>query len=187
MSLFDDVIVNTAAAVDAVSKKATEIVDKSRVRVSSAELKRRISAQFETLGRYVYDTTVAGTTDSEVVNQYTREISELIKELKSLQDSLAASSGKIICPSCECENPCDSLFCRRCGSSLDFAKAYTVNKPGVAVPEPVVTQPISTENVVSDLKKEAPCAECEEPTEPEVEIEIFVDEEQKLDNTDGEV
>ena len=36
MSLFDDVIVNVAAAVDKVNKKTSEIVDRSKVRISSA-------------------------------------------------------------------------------------------------------------------------------------------------------
>ena len=97
MSLFDDVIVNVAAAVDEVNKKTTEFVDRSKVRVASAELRNKISAQFETLGRYVYDTTVAGTTDNEVVDQYVSEITALINELKDLQEALLKTTGKIIC------------------------------------------------------------------------------------------
>ena len=94
MSLFDDVIVNVAAAVDAVGKKTTEVVDRSKVRVSSVELKNKISARFETLGRYVYDTHAAKNTDPSVVDQYVSEITVLINELKTLQDSLNASNGK---------------------------------------------------------------------------------------------
>ena len=133
MSLFDDVIVNVAAAVDEVNRKTSEIVDRSKVRISSAELRNKISAQFETLGRYVYDTTVAGTTDQTVVEQYVTEITTLINELKSLQESLVTSSGKIICPKCNCTNSSDSLFCKRCGNTLDFANIYTAKYP--------VTQP----------------------------------------------
>ncbi len=133
MSLFDDVIVNVAAAFDEVNKKTTEIVDRSKIRISSAELRNKISAQFETLGRYVYDTTSAGTTDQTVVEQYVTEITTLINELKSLQESLITSSGKIICPNCNCTNSSDSLFCKRCGNTLDFANTYTAKYP--------VTQP----------------------------------------------
>ena len=73
MGLFDDVIVNVASAFDDIGKKATEVVDKSKVRVSSVELKNKIAAQFETLGRYVYDSTVTNTTDTEIVNRYIEE------------------------------------------------------------------------------------------------------------------
>lgn len=132
MSLFDDVIVNVAAAVDAFGNKATEVVDRSRVRVSSAELKSKISAQFETLGRYVYDTNVTGTTDQSVVDQYVNDITVLINELKTLQDTLNAAGDRIICLKCCCSNSNDSLFCKRCGATLDFANSYTV-----PVPQPV--------------------------------------------------
>lgn len=133
MSLFDDVIVNVAAAVDEVNKKTTEFVDRSKVRVASAELRSKINAQFETLGRYVYDTTVAGTTDNEVVGKYVSEITALINELKALQEALLKTSGKIICQKCECANSSDSLFCKRCGNTLDFANLYTAKQ---TVPQP---------------------------------------------------
>lgn len=128
MSLIDDVIVNAAAAVEGLTKAATDVVDRSKVRVSSAELKSKISSQFEILGRYVYDTTVAGTTDQAVVGEYVNNITVLINELKSLQDSVTADCGRVICPKCGCKNSVDSLFCKRCGASLDFANSYTAPK-----------------------------------------------------------
>ena len=128
MSLFDDVIVNAAAAVDTFGKVAGDVVDRSRARVSSAELKGKINKQFETLGRYIYDTSVSGTTDQSVVDEYVSNISVLIGELKSLQDTLTADLGRIICPKCCTKNSVDSLFCKKCGSTLDFANSYTAPK-----------------------------------------------------------
>lgn len=156
MSLIDDVIVNTAAALDTVGKVANEVVDRSKVRVSSAELKNKISKQFETLGRYVYDTNLSGSTDQNVVNEYVSSISVLINELKSLQDSLTAESGKIICPKCCCKNSVDSLFCKKCGASLDFANSYTAKK--------------SADTYVCEVKEEVE-PELEEPEAPESEAE----------------
>ena len=127
MSLLDDVIVNAASAVDTVGKVAGGVVDRSRIRVSSAELKKKISAQFETLGRYIYDTNLAGSTDDTVVKEYINSITVLINELKSLQDSLSADTGKISCPKCCCKNAVESLFCKKCGASLDFARSYTAD------------------------------------------------------------
>ena len=135
MGLFDDGIVNVASAFDDIGKKATEVVDKSKVRVSSVELKNKIAAQFETLGRYVYDSTVTNTTDTEIVNRYIEEITGLITELKSMQDMLASSAGKIVCPKCSCTNSSDSLFCKKCGNSLDFANNYTTKAPVAAASE----------------------------------------------------
>ena len=167
MSLLDDVIVNVAAAVDAVGNKATEVVDRSRVRVSSAELKNKISAQFETLGRYVYDTNVTGTTDRSIVNQYVNEITVLINELKTLQDTLTASGDKIICPKCCCSNSNDSIFCKRCGTSLDFTNTYTVN---YTVPQPV-NEAVNVEEKKEATEEGVPASTEEKPAEIEAPAE----------------
>ena len=151
MSLFDDVIVNVASAFDDIGKNATEVVDKSKVRVSSVELKNKIAAQFETLGRYVYDSTVTNTTDSEIVNRYIDEITGLITELKSMQDMLASTGGKIVCPKCSCTNSSDSLFCKRCGNTLDFANTYTAK---YSVPTPVVDDKPVDIGIDSDAENE---------------------------------
>lgn len=125
MSLLDDVIVSAAAAVDAVEKKAEKVVERSKIRVSSAELKKKISDKFEILGRYVYDTRMTNSTDEEVVRLYASEITELIDELKSLQDALNTSGYRLTCPKCSCVNASDSLYCKKCGASLDFTNSYT--------------------------------------------------------------
>ncbi len=154
MSLFDDVIVNAAAAVDSVGKVASEIVDRSKARVSSAELKSKISSQFESLGRYIYDTSAAGKTDQSVIDEYVANITVLIGELKSLQESLTADSGRIICPKCCCKNSVDSIFCKRCGSSLDFAHSYTSEKAA---------------EVTLEKQPEPEAAPAETPDEPDAE------------------
>ena len=135
MSFLDDVIVNAAAAFDTVGKMANDVVDRSKVRFSSAELKNKISTQFETLGRYIYDTHESGNTDPSVVNQYVGEITVLISELKTLQDTLNVAKGKLVCPRCACTNSSDSLFCKKCGTSLDFSNAYTVGSQPPAQPD----------------------------------------------------
>ncbi len=119
MSLLDDVIINSTAVISAVGKKTSEVVEKSKKRISTAELKEEIAEQFESLGRYVYDTHKSGLTDNEVVTNYIDEISELIVQLKELQESLDNSKKKILCPACFTENTADSVYCKHCGSSLD--------------------------------------------------------------------
>lgn len=150
MSLLDDVIVNAASAVCAVGKKAGEVVDKSKLRISTAELKKKISDKFETLGRYVYDTSVSSTADTEVISKYCEEITVLISELKTLQDALDEASDKVICPKCDCSNSSDSLYCKKCGSSLDFSNSYTPKSDVISVDE--VKDENSGSNADSDIK-----------------------------------
>lgn len=128
MSLFDDVIVNVAKAIDTAGKVTEQVVDRSRARVSGAELKSKIASQFESLGRYVYDSTLSGNIDNAVVSERVNTITELLNELRSVQDSLATDAGSMTCPKCCCKNSVDSLFCKKCGASLDFSNSYTVPK-----------------------------------------------------------
>ncbi len=125
MSLLDDIMVNAACAVNSAAKSAGKVIDKSKLRLSITEVKKKISGKFETLGRYVYDTHVSENTDPEIINQYYAEISELISQLKTLQDTLGDISDKTICPKCGCSNSSDSLYCKLCGTSLDFSNTYT--------------------------------------------------------------
>lgn len=155
MGLLDDVIVNAASAVNAVSKKAGEVVDKSKLRISTAELKRKISDKFEILGRYVYDTHVTDSADPDIIKQYYAEISELISELKTLQEALNITNERIICPKCSCENSLDSLYCRKCGSSLDFSNSYTPKQSREANDSSTIKSeftPESKENTDFDTK-----------------------------------
>lgn len=163
MSLIDDVIVNAAAAVESMSKMATEVVDKSRARVSSVELRKKISTQFETLGRYVYDTTTTNTTDQEVVKSYVNEISDLISQLKVLQDTLNEACEKSVCTRCGAANTADSLFCKFCGSPLENSTPYTVPTTQF---EQIVSAPIQT-----PVPNNAPVSSGDsvQPTEPQTE------------------
>ena len=53
MGLFEDVVVNAKEAVNAVGKKAGQMVDISKLRLSAADLNNEISKRFEALGRVI--------------------------------------------------------------------------------------------------------------------------------------
>ena len=53
--------------------------------------------------------------------------SVILRTLKT-QNRIAAASGKKVCPVCDASNSSDSLYCKKCGTSLDFNNTYTVNK-----------------------------------------------------------
>ena len=60
MGVLEDVLLNAKLAVENVGKKATEIADLSKLKMSAAQLSREISNQFELIGRAVYDADKAG-------------------------------------------------------------------------------------------------------------------------------
>ena len=55
----------------------------------------------------------------------------------------------ITCPKCRCVNSNDSLFCKKCGTSLDFANSYTVNK------QPDIPVPVSSEEAAPTAEENA--------------------------------
>ena len=55
MGLFEDVVVNAKEAVNAVGKKAGQMVDISNLWLSAADLNNEISKRFESLCRVIYD------------------------------------------------------------------------------------------------------------------------------------
>ena len=55
MGVWEDVVLNAKTAVNAVGKKAGEMVDISKLRLSATEITREISNQFEEIGRMVYE------------------------------------------------------------------------------------------------------------------------------------
>ena len=55
MAIFDDVVVNAKSAAAAVSKKAGEIYDLSKLRISLASLRSELNKQYQVLGEAVFN------------------------------------------------------------------------------------------------------------------------------------
>ena len=53
MGIFEDVVVNARSAAEVVGKKAGQLVDISKLRLSVADVNREISRRLEALGRTV--------------------------------------------------------------------------------------------------------------------------------------
>ncbi len=118
MGILDDVVINAKSAAEAVSRKAGQIVDISKLRISAAELNSEISKRYEVLGRYVYETSrqiLAG--DPEAVGKMA-EIDELKTQATAIAQALGDKQNKVVCPTCgkQCSNT--DQFCAGCGTKL---------------------------------------------------------------------
>ena len=112
MGLFEDVVVNAKEAVNAVGKKAGQMVDISKLRLSAADLNNEISKRFEALGRVIYD---AKKTADECITT----IDDLYEQLDAVNDQISALRSKVICKKCGAENPAEACYCNMCGSKFD--------------------------------------------------------------------
>jgi len=138
MGIFDDVVINAKSAAEAVSRKAGQLVDVSKLRISAAEINAEIAKRYEVLGQYVYeccrDTLSA---DPEAVGQMA-EIDELKAQQAAIAKELGDKQNKVFCPTCGKQSPISATFCSACGTKL--------------VPDP---EPIPQEGGPNDAKEAA--------------------------------
>ncbi|MDD4807434.1 MULTISPECIES: zinc ribbon domain-containing protein [Caproicibacterium] len=118
MGLFEDMVLNAKTAASAVGKKANQVVDISRLRLSAADLNNEISKRFEALGRVVYDARKSGTSSDELVGECVLAIDELYEQLDAVNEQLAAHRCRITCSACGQENPASAVYCSKCGGKL---------------------------------------------------------------------
>ena len=118
MGVLDDFIVNAKTAVDTVGKKAGQIADISKLRVSVADLNNDISKKFESLGKTVYEAKKTGQDQTESVSEAAEEIDDLYDQLAAVNQQLAAVRERTICKSCGTENPQGAVYCVKCGHKL---------------------------------------------------------------------
>ncbi len=118
MSILEDVVVNAKTAANAVGKKAGQLVDSSKLKISAADLNNEIGKRFENLGRIVYNAEKNGTDASEMVKENVESINDLYEQLDAIHQQLTALRNKTLCKNCGSENPIDALYCNHCGTRL---------------------------------------------------------------------
>jgi hypothetical protein len=120
MGIFEETVVKAKEIADITGKKAGEIINIQKMRVSAATLNSQISKLYEVLGRLAYD---AAKTEADITAQSAQAISEIDEkreELCELKVKIAEARGKRICPACRTGNNADALFCDKCGQKLTF-------------------------------------------------------------------
>lgn len=118
MGILDDVVINAKSAAEAVGKKAGQLVDASKLRISLAEVNASISKGYEALGQYVYENCREKLAeDPEAVGKMA-ELDEQIAQMAAVQKELSDKQNRVICPTCGKQSPVDAQFCSGCGTKL---------------------------------------------------------------------
>ena len=119
--IFDDVVVNAKAAASAVSKKATDVYDSSKYKISAAEIRGEINKKLRDLGALTYKSQVHKTDLSEQISVLVAEITDLRENLNTINEHIASSKNLKKCPNCDAGVPKNSVYCNICGAKLDSA------------------------------------------------------------------
>ena len=119
MGLFEDVVVNAKSAVTVVGKKAGQIVDISKLRISAAELNGEINKPYEALGRVVYDAHKTEDSAEELIQECVSAIDELYEQLDAVNEQISALRRRTVCKVCGEQNPQGASYCCKCGTKLE--------------------------------------------------------------------
>ncbi len=117
--IFDDVVVNAKAAASVVSKKASDVYDSSKYKISAAEIRGEINKKLRDLGALTYKSQVHGIDLSEQISSAVAEITELKDSLNTINEHIASSKNQKKCPNCDAGVPKNSVYCNICGAKLD--------------------------------------------------------------------
>ena len=95
MGLFEDVVINAKTAANAVGKKAGQLVDVSKLKISAAELNIEINKKYEALGKAVYDAKKADSDSADLVAEAMVAIDELQEQLDALNEQIKDASTQL--------------------------------------------------------------------------------------------
>ena len=117
--IFDDVVVNAKAAASAVSKKASDVYDASKSKITASEIRGDINEKLRELGALTYKSQLHGIDLSEKINKTISEITDLRETLNLVNQHIAETKNQKKCCHCGAKVPKNSLFCNICGGKLD--------------------------------------------------------------------
>ncbi len=113
MAIFDDVVVNAKSAASAVSKKAGELYDLSKLRITLASLRSDLNKQFQALGEAFYNDA-----PEEELEEIKAGITDVKQNILDVEKILAASRNTVKCPQCGQKLNKNASFCYTCGAAV---------------------------------------------------------------------
>lgn len=105
-------------AADAASKKATEVLEATKLNLQVFDLNTEVEILYKEIGKLVYDTHMGIEVSQEDVDNKILLVDEKLATVAELKEKLASYKTSNKCPSCgrECEK--EDTFCSGCGAQL---------------------------------------------------------------------
>lgn len=119
MGMFDDVVVNAKAAANAISKKAGNVFDVSKLKFNASTIRGEINKKNQELGEMIFDSKTGKSVSEDLINAKVEEIQNLKNDLTAVNELLAAAKNLMICPVCFAVIAQDSMFCNKCGTKIE--------------------------------------------------------------------
>ncbi len=123
MTTFEEILCKGKNAAECVGKKASDIVEVTKLKMEAAEAEKDIAATLEGLGRLVYDGRKSGQDVSALTEECIAKIDEMNEKARRLRAKIDEYNNVVRCPQCDAVNTDDSKFCKKCGTKIEKAAA----------------------------------------------------------------
>ena len=87
MGIFEDVLLNARSAVDTVGKKASKVIDMSKLTLSAADIKSELSKKYEMLGRVSFEAQTTG-------KDYSKSIADIVAIIQRMLSSAISAEKR---------------------------------------------------------------------------------------------
>ncbi len=118
MGLFENAVNTAKSAARTVGKKAEEVLDLSRNKLSVSELENNLENSYAALGMLYYNYLENGVTDREREQALVQEIDGINASIRELKESINEMRNRVTCPACAAANDAGAVFCSQCGARL---------------------------------------------------------------------
>ena len=107
----------TEKLVKNIARKTENTVDRAKLQYAQRNINAKMDEAFIDLGKYIYnefsDEDIEGPVKDKCMH-----IKELHKEMKALNDEMAALKNSVLCDECGAYNSVGNKYCGVCGASL---------------------------------------------------------------------
>lgn len=118
MTTFEDILCKGKSAAECVGKKASDLVEITKLKMEAAEMEKDVNATLEGLGRLIYDGRKSGQDVTALTEECIAKIDELNAKIVEVRRKIDEYNSILRCPQCQAVNSDDSVFCKKCGVKL---------------------------------------------------------------------
>ncbi|MBR4949609.1 MAG: hypothetical protein IKZ25_02410 [Clostridia bacterium] len=117
--IFNNLFSKAKDLADLTGKKAGEIIDVSKIKISIAEINSEIKKNHEEIGKLYYDMEINGNDNLALMNTLIEDINQKKEKISNLNERYEELKNVIVCPNCKTKNESESIYCTKCGEKIN--------------------------------------------------------------------
>ena len=129
MTTFEDAYVKLKELMDKAGKKAGQVLELQKLKLSAADLRGQVNKEYAKLGKSVYLTACDGL-DRSADDQATIDLINIkMKDIQEMEEAISEYQNRSYCKACGFVNLSGAVFCSKCGERLSKPEAQSQPEP----------------------------------------------------------